>query len=68
MLQDTLQVEAELGYELISPEDMVDHFTKAKNRHHFAAILVAEIVDKNTRMKSNVCGRGKEKLDPTLIE
>ena len=68
MLQDTLQVEVELGYELISPEDMVDHFTKAKNRHHFAAILVAVLIDENTRMKSNVHGRGKEKLDPTIIE
>ena len=47
---------------------MVDHFTKAKNRHHFATILVAELIDEETRMQSNVRGRGKEKLDPTIIE
>ena len=46
----------------------MDHFTKAKNQHYFAAILVAVLIDENTRMKSNVHGRGKEKLDPTIIE
>ena len=61
-------MEAEFGYELISPEDMVDHFTKVKNRHHFAAILVAELIDEITRMKSNMRGRGKEKAEPTIIE
>ena len=45
MLQDILQVEGELGYELISPEDMVDHFTKAKNQHHIATILVAALIN-----------------------
>ena len=55
--------------ELISPSDMMNHFTTAKRRHQFAALLVAELIDKETRMRSNVRGKaGKEKLDPTIIE
>ena len=68
---DISQVGAEVNVnsnELISPSDMVNYFTKAKNRHHFAAILVAQLIDEDTRMRSNVRGRGKEKLDPTIIE
>ena len=65
MLQDTLRVGAEVSVnsnELISPSDMVDHFTKAKNRRHFAAILVAELFKEETRVRSNVRGRGNKKL------
>ena len=53
MLQDTLQVEAEVSVssnELISPSDMVDHFTKEKNQHRFDAILVTKLFDEETRM------------------
>lgn len=67
-----LQVGAEVvvnNNELISPSDMVDHFTKAKGRHQFAALLVAELIDEETRMQSNVRGKaGKEMLDPAIIE
>ena len=67
-----LQVGAEVvvnNNEPISPSDMVDHFTKAKGRHQFAALLVAELIDEETRMRSNVRGKaGKEMLDPAIIE
>ena len=39
-------------------------FTKGKNTGHFAALLVEKLIDEETRMKSNVRGRRKEKLDP----
>ena len=68
---DISQVGAEVNVssnELTSHTDIVKCFTKGKTRHHFAALLVAELIDEETRLKSNVRGRGKEKLDPTIIE
>jgi len=31
-------------------------------------LILAQLIDEDTRMRSNVRGRGKEKLDPTIIE
>ena len=53
--------------EYMSHSELVSFFTKAKNRPHFAALLVGQLVDEETRVKSNVRGRGKEKLDPTIM-
>ena len=53
--------------EYISYSDMVPIFTEAKNWPHFAVLLVEQLFDEETRDKSNVHGRGKEKLDPTII-
>ena len=55
------------GDELLSLSEMVPLFTKARNRGHLAAMLVEKLVDEETRVKSNVHGRGKEKLDPAII-
>jgi len=41
---------------------------KYKTRRSLAAALVNELVDTETRLKSNVRGRGKDKLDPEIIE
>ena len=57
----------ESGNELISHSEMVPIFTKSKNRPHFSALLVEQLFDEDTRVSSNVRGRGKEKLDPTII-
>ena len=46
---------------------VVSLFTKSKNRGNFSALLNVELFDKETRKRSNVCGRGKEKLDPEII-
>ena len=61
--------------EITSTEDLIPHsemvrfFTKGKNRPHFAALLVAHLIDEGTRLKSNVRGKGgKEKLDPKIIQ
>jgi len=54
--------------DLISHSVVINIFTKAKNRSHFAALLVEKLFDEETRLKSNVRGRGKEQLDPTIIE
>lgn len=55
--------------ELIPHADLVKIFTKGKNRPHFAALLVAKLFDEETRLKSNVRGKGKkQKLDPTIIQ
>ena len=39
-----------------------------KTRRLLAAALVNELVDPDTRMKSNVRGRGKDQLDPKIID
>ena len=46
---------------------VVKLFTKAKNRNQFAAFLVADLIDEETRVRSNVNGHKKEMLDPTII-
>jgi len=54
--------------ELLSLAEITPIFTKSRNRHNFAALLVKHLFDVPTRMRSNVAGRGKEKLDPEIIK
>ena len=53
--------------DLILQSGLVSVFTKAKSQQ-IAILLVGELIDEETRTKSNVHGKGKEKLDPTIIE
>ena len=39
-----------------------------KTRRSLAAALVNELVDTETRLRSNIRGRGKDKLDPKIID
>lgn len=41
---------------------------KFKTRRALAAALVKELFDTETRLRSNVRGRGKDKLDPKKID
>ena len=41
---------------------------KYKTRRLLAAALVNELVDTETRLKSNVRGRKKDQLDPKIIQ
>ena len=41
---------------------------KYKTRRSLAAALVSELVDTETRLRSNVRGRGKDQLDPQIIQ
>ena len=41
---------------------------KCKTRRALAAALVAELVEKETRLRSNVRGQGKDPLDPKIME
>ena len=52
--------------ELLSLAEIAPIFTKSHNRHNFAALLVKHLFDVPTRMRSNVAGHGKEKLDPEI--
>ena len=54
--------------ELLPQEVVVSLFRKSKNRGNFAAILSCNLFDEETRLKSNVRGRGKEKLDAEIIK
>ena len=53
--------------ELLSLAEITPIFTKSRNRNNFAALLVKRLFDVPTRMRSNVSGRGKEKLDPDIM-
>ena len=41
---------------------------KYKTKRSLAAALVNELFDNKTRLRSNVTGRGKDKLDPKKID
>lgn len=51
----------------ISVQELTNVFTKSSSRRNFAARLVRCLFTEEVRMNSNVNGRGKEMLDPTLI-
>lgn len=53
--------------ELLSLAEITPIYTKSRNRHNFAALLVKRLFDEPTRMRCNVAGRGKEKLDPDIM-
>lgn len=51
-----------------TPDVLTPIFVKSCSRHNFAAKLVAQLYDEETRHHSNVSGRGKDKLDPEKIK
>ena len=53
--------------ELLSSAVITPIFTKSRNRSNFVALLVKRLFDVLTRTRSNVSGRGKEKLDPEIM-
>ena len=54
--------------ELLTSAELTPIYVKSRNRRNFAALLVQRLFDVPTRMKSNVAGRGKEKLDPEIMK
>ena len=54
--------------ELLSSSEITPIYVKSKNRNNFAALLVESLFDVPTRPKSNVTGRGKEHLDPEIMQ
>ena len=52
--------------ELLSSSEITPVYVKSRNRRNFAALLVQKLFDIPTHMRSNVAGRGKEKLDPEI--
>ena len=53
--------------ELLSPSVLTPIFVRNCSRHNFAAKLVAKLFDRETRLRSNVNGRGKDQLDTEKI-
>ena len=53
--------------ELLSSSEITPIYVKSRNRNNFAALLVERLFDVPTRLKSNVAGRGKERLDPEIM-
>ena len=54
--------------EMLSVSEITLIYIKSKNRSNFAALLVERLFDAPTRLKSNVTGRGKERLDPQIMQ
>ena len=54
--------------ELLSSAEITPIYVKARNRYNFAALLVEKLFDVPTRLRSNVAGRGKERLDPNIMK
>ena len=54
--------------ELLSSAEITPIYVKSRNRNNFAALLVERLFDVPTRLKSNVAGRGKERLDPGIMQ
>lgn len=65
-----VEVKTTLPYskELLSLSEITPIYTKSRNRRNFAALLVQRLFDIQTRMRSNVAGRGKERLDPEIMK
>ena len=62
-----MNVETSNVVEYLSQSEILPIYTKSKNRGNFAALLVKQLVNKGTRVKSNVCGKRTEMLDPTIL-
>ena len=54
-------------WELLSSAEITPIYVKSRNRNNFATLLVERLSDVQTRLKSNVAGRGKERLDPEVM-
>ena len=53
--------------ELLTSAEITPIYVKSQSRRNFAALLVKNLFDAETRMRSNVAGRGKEQLDPEVM-
>ena len=54
--------------EYLTSAELTPIYVRSRNRRNFAALLVQRLFDVPTRMRSNVAGRGKEKLDPEIMK
>ena len=54
-------------WELLSSAEITLIYVKSRNRNNFAALLVQRLFDIQTRLKSNVAGCGKERLDHEVM-
>ena len=54
--------------ELLTSAEIIPIYIKSRNRHSFAALLVERLFDVETKLRCNVSGRGKEKLDAEIIK
>ena len=64
VIGEEVQIDSE---DLVPLSNVIDMCTKAKSQSHFASYLVEKLFDQETRVKSNVRGKGKEQLDPTIM-
>ena len=51
-----------------APADVVPIYVKSCSRRNFAVLLIRCLIDKEVRRRSNVTGKGKEKLDPDVVQ
>ena len=58
----------EIVPELIPSSELTPIFVRSCSRRNFATRIVRHLIDSETRMCSNVHGRGKERLDPQVVK
>ena len=53
---------------LLTSADVVPIYVKSCSRRNFAVLLIRRLIDKEVRRRSNVTGKGKERLDPDVVQ
>ena len=53
---------------LLTPADVVPIYVRSCSRRNFAVLLIRRLIDKEVRRRSNVTGKGKERLDPDVVQ
>ena len=53
---------------LLTSADVVPIYVKSCSRRNFAVLLIRRLIDKEVRCRSNVTGKGKERLDPDVVQ
>ena len=53
---------------LLTSIDVIPIYVKSCSRRNFAVLLIRHLIDKEVRRRSNVNGKGKERLDPDIVQ
>ena len=66
ILNDSKDVHHKWG--LLSSAEITLIYVKSRNYYNFVLLLVKRLFDIQTRLRSNVAGHGKERLDPVVMK
>ena len=52
----------------LTSADVVPIFVKSCSRRNFVVLLIRRLIDKEVRRRSNVTSKGKERMDPDVVQ